>query len=324
MEHTVMDSSADQAVVEELIIPGPAIALAGLLDLPMQGIVNGWKLPLLWHWVYLLERDPQSDLGPEGHAAHGIPRPPRPGLRRMFAGGRVHCHRPLYVGAAATKTTEVLGSKVRNGRSGSMTIVTTHATIVQAGELAIAEEQDIIYREPTPLQPSSLGESNEAGPARLDSESRVTVDPTLLFRFSALTYNAHRIHYDLSFCAEEDYPNLVVHGPLQALLMAEAVTRSFSPDTTASCIFSYRLVAPLILGDGLTVVDRRDGSAMVAAVHDDNGRLSATSTLTSMPCSSLSRRYDLTRSARRFGGRRLGSANTPMRCSKSSDTDQTR
>jgi 3-methylfumaryl-CoA hydratase len=282
MEHTVMVSDADQAVVEELIIPGPAIALAGLLDRPVQGIVNGWKLPLLWHWVYLLERDPQSDLGPEGHAAHGVPRPPRPGLRRMFAGGRVHYHRPLCLGAAARKTTEVLGSKVRNGRSGSMTIVTTRATIVQAGQLAISEEQDIIYRGPTPLEPSSLNQSDDTALARWDGESTVAVDPILLFRFSALTYNAHRIHYDLSFCAQEDYPNLVVHGPLQALLMAEAVTRDSSPGAIASCIFSYRLVAPLILGDGLTVVNRSGGSAMVAAVRDDNGRVTATSALTRM------------------------------------------
>src|SRR5262249_13872022 len=123
--------------------------------LPTAPITDGWQLPPLWHWVYLLERPAQSMLGPEGHAAHGIPEPPRPRLHRMYAGGRVTTHRPLRLGREATSTIEVTDTRERSGRSGWMTIVTTRRTIAQDGATAITDEVDIIYREPTPLPPAN-------------------------------------------------------------------------------------------------------------------------------------------------------------------------
>jgi hydroxyacyl-ACP dehydratase HTD2-like protein with hotdog domain len=171
--------------VTELITPGPAQALAGLLGVPAAGE----ELPLLWHWVYLLDRPPQDALGPDGHRARGgMPVPPGPGLRRMFAGGRVRT---------------------------------------------------------------------------------VTVDPVLLFRFSALTYNAHRIHYDLQYARAEGYPGLVVHGPLQALLMAEQAR-------PAETEYTYRLVAPLYEDDGLIVSAAPDGDAVRVSCRDTTNRVTAT------------------------------------------------
>jgi len=271
--------------VTEYLTPSPAMGLAGLLDLPTDPITDGWSLPPLWHWVYLLDRPAQSTLGPEGHPVHGIPSPPRPGLSRLYAGGRVTTHRPLRLGREATSTIEVADTRERSGRSGWMTIVTTRRTITQDGAAAITDEVDIIYREPTPLPPPA------APPPTPDAQATGTaaeeqwpfdVDETVLFRFSALTFNAHRIHYDVDYCRkEEGHEGLVVHGPLQALLMAQQAVGSpaFTPGTTP-LTFSYRLVSPLILGQGL-VVGRSEGqpNSVATSVRDAEGRRTATGQL---------------------------------------------
>jgi 3-methylfumaryl-CoA hydratase len=280
----------------EYLTPEPAKGLAGLLDLPTDPITDGWPLPPLWHRVYLLERPAQSTLGPEGHPVHGIPEPPRPGLRRMYAGGRVTTHRPLRLGREATSTIEVADTRERSGRSGWMTIVTTKRTIAQDGATAITDEVDIIYREPTPLPPADAPSPRAQASGTLASGSQPSgaeaeeqaaeehwsfdVDETVLFRFSALTFNAHRIHYDIDYCRnEEGYEGLVVHGPLQALLMAQQAVRSpafTSHAGTAPWTFSYRLVSPLILRQGL-VVGRSDGQSLSVAtsVRDKAGRRTA-------------------------------------------------
>jgi len=239
--------------VTELITPGPAEALAGLLGVPLPGP----DLPLLWHWVYLLDRPPQAILGRDGHPARGgIPVPPGPGLRRMFAGGRAWRHGPLRIGAQATRRTWQASSAVKQGRSGPLHFVTVRTEISQGGRVVVTEEQDLVYREPAPATPAALAPAAPgsppaaaAAPPAGDAGQPVEVNPVLLFRFSALTYNAHRIHYDRDYARGEGYPDLVVHGPLQALLMAELAR----PGLPERCEYSYRLVAPLFDGQGLIV-----------------------------------------------------------------------
>ena len=219
----------------ELITPGPAEALAGLLGVP--GLEADAALPLLWHWVYLLDRPPQAILGADGHPARdAIPTPPGRGLRRMFAGGRVSQHGPLCTGAEATRRTWQASSAGKQGRSGPLHFVTVRTEISQGGQVVITEEQDLVYREPTPGPPAPARAPDPQAPPSApnpqpppDAQAPpagardwpVEVNPVLLFRFSALTYNAHRIHYDRDYARAEGYPGLLVHGPLQALLMAE-------------------------------------------------------------------------------------------------------
>ncbi|WP_433438343.1 FAS1-like dehydratase domain-containing protein [Nonomuraea sp. CA-141351] len=265
--------------MDELLLPGPAIGLAALLDLPTDSIGHGWRLPALWHWMYFLERPSQSDLGPEGHDKHGVPRPPREGLRRMYAGGRVESHRPLVLGEEADSTLEVVDTRERNGRSGWMTIVTTRRTIRQRGEVAVTDEVDIIYREATRLATVS---PMEADPVRDEvTGTEIAVDQAYLFRFSALTYNTHRIHYDVDYCRdEEDYPGLVVHGPLQALLMSEEARRHAGSSTVSTGTrFEYRLVSPLTLGQGLVVDAAEQDGDVATRVRDRRGRTTATGRL---------------------------------------------
>jgi len=265
--------------VTELLTPGPAAAVAGLLGVPWPGP----ELPLLWHWVYLLDRPPQAVLGPDGHPARGgIPVPPGPGLRRMFAGGRVSRHGPLRVAAEATRRTWQAGSVVKQGKSGPLHFVTVRTEISQGGDVVISEEQDLVYREATasgPARSARIQPPSGRAPVS-DRDWPVEVDPVLLFRFSALTYNAHRIHYDRDYARAEGYPDLVVHGPLQALLMAELARREATVPVPVPvpCEYSYRLVAPLFDGQGLIVSAEADpdAGAVRVAVRDRAGRATAT------------------------------------------------
>ncbi len=273
----------------ELITPGPAEALAGLLGVPMPDR----DLPLFWHWVYLLDRPPQAILGADGHPARdAIPSPPGPGLRRMFAGGRVSQHAPLRTGIEATRRTWQANSARKQGRSGPLHFVTVRTEISQAGQVVITDEQDLVYREPAqaadapgadapaPSPAPAADPQPDAQPPPADSRDwPVEVNPVLLFRFSALIYNAHRIHYDRDYARAEGYPGLLVHGPLQALLMAELAR----PDLPTRCDYSYRLVAPLFDGQGLIVSASAEQDAIRVATRDSTGRTTATGVLSARP-----------------------------------------
>jgi 3-methylfumaryl-CoA hydratase len=245
--------------MDELISPEPARALAGLLGVPAPGL----DLPPLWHWVYLLDRPAQADLGPDGHPVRGLVVPPGPGRRRMWAGGRVRISGSVHIGLEATRHSAVTASVEKAGRSGPLTIVTVTHEISQYGRTVVREEQDIVYRGPSGTLPAPVGSEVDAGPGEWEIET----SPTLLFRFSALTYNGHRIHYDRDHARSEGYPGLVVHGPLQALAMA-SVLRPRGDGT-----FSYRLLAPLFDFQGMRVSVTADGPA---AVRDRTGRQTAT------------------------------------------------
>lgn len=264
----------------ELITPEAAHALAGLLDLDPSSVSG--ELPPLWHWIYLLERRAQRDLGPDGHPTSGIPAPPEPGRLRMFAGGRVTTHGRLRYGEPATRTTRLLRTVDKEGRSGPMTFATVRSEIEQGGRTVIADEQDIVYRAAgsrLPAQTAPVPSEVEQPPP--SGELELDVDSVVLFRFSALTYNAHRIHYDLPYTTAEGYPDLVVHGPLQALLMGECMRRSGIPMVGVE--FAYRLVAPTHGAQRLRVTSRPGDGGTVAEVRDGAGRLTATATLRPLP-----------------------------------------
>lgn len=190
-------------------------------------------------------------------------------------------HSPLRIGSPVRSAVSVTGSRDLVGRSGgAMTIMTTTRTYEQDGNTALTEEQDIVYREPkslasptsAPVQPQPTEPAEVAAPAGV----AVDIDSPYLFRFSALTYNAHRIHYDVDYCRHvEGYDALVVHGPLQALLMTEAARRS-APAECGS--FDFRLTSPLLLGQGLFVLSAPDDQAIACSITTADGRVTATGT----------------------------------------------
>jgi 3-methylfumaryl-CoA hydratase len=277
----------------EIPQPEPARALGDLLDVPVPDLDGGAGLPPLWHWAYLLDRAPQADLGPDGHPVRGtLPAPPGPGRRRMWAGGRVRTSGSLRCGRPATRRSRVLAVTEKSGRTGHLTFVTVGHQVTQDAAVVVDEEQDIVYRDAAGSA-GSAGSAGQAGTAGSPppvaapltvvppgpGEREVEVSPTLLFRFSALTYNAHRIHYDRDYCRDvEGYPGLLTHGPLQALAMAEAARAA---GRTGDVSFAYRLVSPLFDDQGLIVsAVPGPGGSIVTAARDRFGRQTATGTFT--------------------------------------------
>jgi 3-methylfumaryl-CoA hydratase len=265
----------------ETLLPGPAQALGALLDLPVPDLDGGAGLPLLWHWIYLLERPAQADLGPDGHPVRGtIPAPPEPGRRRMWAGGRVRALGPLRCGEPATRRSRVQSVEDKLGRSGPLTFCVVHHQIWQHGRVVIDELQDIVYRAAgSPAGQPAAWEGPEMPPA--EGERAIEVSPTLLFRFSALTYNAHRIHYDRDYARDvEGYPGLLTHGPLQALAMTEAARAAAGDHRDgAELSFEYKLISPLFDFQGLVVGASVEPDAITTTVRDLHGRATATGTL---------------------------------------------
>jgi len=274
---------SDVAERTELLLPGPAIALGGLLSVPVPDLEHGEGLPLLWHWVYLLDRPAQADLGPDGHPVRGaMPAPPRPGLRRMWAGGSVRASGPLRCGETATRRSRTLSVQDKQGRSGPLTFVVVGHQILQQGRVVVDERQDLVYREastPAGRQAAAPPEGPDV-PAG-DGEWAVDVSPVLLFRFSALTYNAHRIHYDRDYArAAEGYPGLLTHGPLQAIAMAEAGRAAgYGGGQGSDLEFEYRLESPLFDHQGMIVSASRQQEATTTRVRDRRGRQTASGTL---------------------------------------------
>jgi len=267
----------------EMLLPEPACALGALLGVPVPGLTRGEGLPPLWHWVYLLDRPAQADLGADGSPARGtIPSSPGSGRGRMWAGGRVRISGPLMCGELATKRSRTLSVQEKRGRSGPLTFITVGHQIVQHGCIVIDEQQDIVYRHAVSPAGQPSAPRVEGPVARPpDGGWAIEVSPTLLFRFSALTYNAHRIHYDRDYARQQEgYPGLVTHGPLQALAMAEAARAAgCGPGQDAGGLhFEYRLISPLFDHQGLVVSVARKRDALMTAVRDLDGRQTAAGT----------------------------------------------
>lgn len=226
--------------------PARAGALCAALGLP-HGVSAGDPLPPLFHLIYFWEPCLPDDLGPDGHTRPGDFVPP--GLsRRMWAGGRLWFHAPLRAGAEAEKRSVIQAAVRKAGRAGPLALVTFRHEIRQGGRLCVTEHQDIVYR--TGYDPAAQAPTPPPAPpaARTDEENRETAAfPTsLLFRYSALTLNGHRIHYDAPYARQvEGYDGLVVHGPLLAQLLALKAERELGPLGG----FRFRATAPLMQGE---------------------------------------------------------------------------
>jgi 3-methylfumaryl-CoA hydratase len=229
--------------LEDQIWLGQVLGMAATLDDTTTDFVSGDPLPPLWHWMYFLPRAPGSKIGPDGHPQRGGFMPPIDLPRRMFAGARLKFHRLLTIGKPAERQGEVRAIAEKEGKSGKLAFVTAHYRFYQDGQLCIEEEQDIVYREPgervaAPTPAATLEALADGAWTRT-----IVPDPVLLFRFSALTFNAHRIHYDRPYATgEEGYPGLVVHGPLTAIQLLELVRHHQHRPVTA---FDFRGRAPL-------------------------------------------------------------------------------
>ncbi len=224
------------------ITAAPVHALRATLDLPPSS-VEGSELHLPWHWLYFSSPARAGEIDVDGHPKRGGFLPPVPLPRRMWAGGRLEVKRGLIVGEEATRKSTIKTVAVKEGRSGTLVFVTVLHEISDRQGLAITEEQDLVYRDAPPANavPARLVPHGEIG----THSRQVIPDPVLLFRYSALTFNGHRIHYDRDYAtAVEGYPGLVVHGPLIATLLLDLLQRKL-PEVRVRH-FSFKAVSPLI------------------------------------------------------------------------------
>lgn len=229
-------------------------------------------LPPLWHWMYFWTASPASQIGPDGHPARGGFLPPVTLPRRMWAGSRVSFLAPLPIGANASRTSTIKAVTVKQGKSGPLVFVTVEHEIACHGSPVIREEHDIVYREPP--QAGEAVAPAKAAPTDAQWTTQVVPDPVLLFRYSALTFNGHRIHYDRSYVTGvEGYPGLIVHGPLIATLLIGLIGREL-PDRVIRS-FAFRAVSPLFDTEPFSVHGRlaADGHAVTLWAANARGEL---------------------------------------------------
>ena len=267
-----MDSGLDQSKsVADWLDPARAAALHLALDCQGNPPGAGDPLPDFWHHIYFWEPTRPDAAGPDGHLKKGEFIPDLGLPRRMWAGGRYRCETPLVLGEAAEKLASIKSISRKSGRSGELAFVEIEHEFRQEGRVALRETQNLVYREAPgsgarPLKPPIAPEGES-------SSRRVTFDPVGLFRFSALTLNCHRIHYDADYCRDvEGYPGLVVHSPLQSACLV-GLARSLLGRVSE---FEYRGTAPLFSGESAEFCAREGDGYLDLWVRGPEGRLCMT------------------------------------------------
>lgn len=246
---------------EDVLEPSRSNALRAALGDPAPSTA-GDPLPLLHHWLYFWDVRPPAGLGADGHPAKGGFLPPVPLPRRMWAGGRLRFLQPLRLGERVSRESTILKVEAKSGKTGDLVFVTVRHELAGEHGPAIVEEQDLVYREAAAAGSIAAPEPMANAPVATWHRT-VEADEVLVFRYSALTMNGHRIHYDLPYAsAEESYPALVVQGPLQATLLAHTAERQLG---RALSSFDFRGQVPAFVGATLHVCGDpgADGTAHV-------------------------------------------------------------
>jgi 3-methylfumaryl-CoA hydratase len=229
--------------ISDVVTATPYAALSATLDRPPERPPAGTPLPALWHWLYFLPLYRQSEVGPDGHAKRGNFLPPVPLPRRMWAGSQLEFHKPLRVGDNLVRESTIDDVTEKTGRTGTLVFVKVRHEIRRQGEseAALTEFHDIVYREAA--KPDDVVPPPKAAPTSAAWERKWVPDDVLLFRYSALTFNSHRIHYDRRYVTEvEGYPGLIVHGPLIATLLLDLL-RDQLPDAVVAR-YEFRAIRP--------------------------------------------------------------------------------
>ena len=240
---------------KDLITAAPVRALSATLDRPDPTPTPGTFLPELWHWLYFLPHARQSEIGPDGHPQRGGFMPPVPLPRRMWAGSRLQWLAPLKVGDPIERVSTIESVTHKAGRTGDLIFVLVKHDISNQEGLALIEEHDIVYRDAP--GPDDKPVAPTAAPTGAIWTKVITPDDVLLFRYSALTFNGHRIHYDRKYVTEvEGYPGLIVHGPLIATLLVDLVRQSIPNCTLKS--FEFRAIRPTFDINPFTVCAKPD------------------------------------------------------------------
>jgi 3-methylfumaryl-CoA hydratase len=261
---------------EDRVAPAPLVSLAALLDRDDAAPREGDAAPPLAHWLYFLPAYRQSQAGPDGHAARGEFLPPVPLPRRMWAGSRLEFVKPLRVGSRVRRVSRIEDVVPKQGRSGALVFVSVRHEVSDEAGVVLSDEHDIVYRGeaagPPPATPA---------PAGAAWQREIHPDPLLLFRYSAITFNGHRIHYDQPYATRvEGYPGLVVHGPLIATLLVDLLRRN-RPDAELRT-FTFRALRPLFDTANFLTCGLPDGAKRSARLwtRDGEGAMTMDATAT--------------------------------------------
>ncbi len=252
-----------------LIDPGPADRLTAALDCADPPFALGDALPHAWHWLYFHTAPRASLVSADGRGSSEGLLPPFPGLARMWAGGSFEFERPIRIGESVTRRSTVTAITEKAGRTGPLVLASIEHDLSTADGLSVRERQDIVFRQPTRTSGAAEGERPSLGP---QWRRELVPDEVLLFCYSALTYNPHRIHYDWRYATEvEGYPGLLVHGPLTCTLLLDSLRRSLPGERLAR--FDYRALRPLICGRRMVIAGARvpGEPAVEVWAEDDNG-----------------------------------------------------
>jgi len=277
-----MDLTTDEATLrqwigrtlerDDVIAAEPARRMQATLDREPD-LGDGDALPPLWTWFYFIDNHPAGRLERDGRTVFGDFLPPVALPRRMWAGGRFRFHGPLTIGEPASRRSEIADVRIKEGRTGTLCFITAKHAYGQQGKTVIEEEHDMVYRadpapdDPTPTPPTAPGDA--------DISRTVTPSALMLFRYSALTFNGHRIHYDREYARNvEGYPNLVFHGPLTATLLADLAVEAMDGRPLAS--FDYRAISPLYDDRVFTIHAKRDGDGLSLWAANPDGKLAMT------------------------------------------------
>jgi len=244
-----------ERVQQDVVSLQAARALAATLDREADALKDGTPFPLGWHWILFNSVAPRSDLAPDGHARRGSILPPVPLPRRMWAGGALRFGGTLRIGEPIERVSTIQSIEHKEGRSGPLVFVTVRHEISNEVGVAVEEEQNLVYRTLESPDHATAPRTDPPNPPPADPDwtESFVADEVTLFRFSALTFNDHRIHYDYRYATDvEGYPGLVVHGPLLALLLVDAGVRhavAATPYTTVATSFRYRNARPLFCNE---------------------------------------------------------------------------
>ena len=277
MNHQIAEVGERTEIANDILSPTSAAAMSATLDCEIAP-QTGDALPHLWHWIFFRPTVPQHLIAEDGHPQKGGFLPNLGLPRRMWAGGRLRFLAPLTIGSTIRRESRILNVSEKEGRSGKLAFVTVSHQIRCAGTLAVDEEQDIVYREPAaPGAPAPTAAPNNA-----QWQREIAPNEVLMFRYSALTFNGHRIHYDKQYAIQtEGYPNLVVHGPLIATLLMDLVRRH-RPDAEV-LHFSFKAMRPSFMGNALYLCGNpsSDGNTVDLWARDHEGwmTMSARATL---------------------------------------------
>lgn len=251
----------------DVITPGLLQRFCATIDTPVTG-----EIPQGLHWCLCLPDAPTAQLAEDGHPKKGRFLPPIPLPRRMWASSSVSFDLPLQLGDEISRVSTVASIEEKSGRSGDLVFVAVNHETRVADRVAIRETQNIVYREPaTTPAPASLASNNAPDLEGWDWQQKIIPSEPLLFRYSALTFNSHRIHYDRPYAVQEEgYPGLVVQGPLMATLLLNLAASQLGANKLSS--FSFRGQSPAFADDAIYLVGKQNGQAITLAVLGNDGK----------------------------------------------------